>query len=59
VPGQWYEVRVALDGTRITVQVDGEKDLEAEDARFTAGTLAFYAWGNSGVNFRNVMFKAK
>ncbi|MBI5384725.1 MAG: PQQ-binding-like beta-propeller repeat protein [Verrucomicrobia bacterium] len=59
VPGKWYQVRVVLDGPRLTVYVDGQKDLEAEHARFAAGTLAPYAWGNAGVRFRNVMFKAK
>ena len=59
VPGQWYEVRVRLEGPRIAVYVDGVKDLECEDARYVAGTLALYAWGNSGVKFRKVMFRGK
>lgn len=59
VPGQWHEVRLRLAGPRITVEVDGEKDLEAEDPRFTRGTVAPYTWGNSGVKFRNLSFKAK
>jgi hypothetical protein len=59
VPGQWHDVRIDLGGPRITVYVDSQKDLEAEDARFASGTVALYAWGNSGVSFRNLMFQAK
>lgn len=57
VPGQWYELRLVLAGPRLTVFVDGEKDLETEDARLAAGTIALYAWGNSGVTFRNATFR--
>jgi len=59
VAGQWYAVRVVLDGPRIAVWVDGEKDLEAEDGSFAAGTVALYAWGNAGTRFRNLMFKPR
>jgi hypothetical protein len=59
VPGKWYGVRIVLEGPRLTVHVDGEKDLEAEDARLAAGTVAFYAWGNAGVKFRNALFQAR
>jgi outer membrane protein assembly factor BamB len=59
VPGQWYGVRVVLDGPRLTVDVDGRKELEAEDVRFATGTVALYSWGNSGVTFRNVIFNAR
>lgn len=59
MPSQPYEVRVRLDGPRMTVYVDGQVDLEAEDGRFAAGTLALYAWGDEGVSFRNLVFRRK
>ncbi len=56
-PGKWYDVRIVLEGPRVTVYVDGEQDVEATDAQFQAGTVALYSWGNSGVSFRNLRFK--
>ena len=51
---RWYAVRVVLKGPKITVYVDGEKDLEAVDETFKQGTIALYAWGCAGARFRNV-----
>lgn len=59
LPGQWYNVRVRLEGPRLTVYVDDERDLVAEDARFATGTVALYAWGNAGVTFRHLRFQAQ
>lgn len=56
---QWYSVRVVLDGPRITVYVDGQKDLEAVDENFAKGTVALYAWGCAGAKFRNVRWVPK
>ena len=56
---QWYAVKVVLDGPRITVFVDGEKDLEAVDETFTGSTIALYAWGCAGAKFRNVRWSPK
>ena len=53
---RWYSVRVVLDGATITVYVDGQKDLEAADKAFAHGTIALYAWGCAGAQFRNVRF---
>ncbi len=52
--GRWYNVRIVLAGTKITVFVDGQKDLEATDATFSAGTIALHAWGNTGSSFRGI-----
>ena len=52
-------VRVVQDGPKLTVYIDGEKDLEAEDATFPKGTIALYSWGSTGVRFRNIILKPK
>jgi len=52
--GKWHQVRVVLDGPKITVYLDGEKDLEAVDETFARGTFALYAWGCAGAKFRSV-----
>ncbi|MBN2448856.1 MAG: PQQ-binding-like beta-propeller repeat protein, partial [Lentisphaeria bacterium] len=44
-PKRWYEIRVVLDGPRLSVYVDGTKDLEAVDDSFATGAIALYAWG--------------
>ena len=56
---QWYTVRVILAGPRMTVYVDGQKDLEAIDETFPKGTIALYAWGCAGAKFRNVRWVPK
>jgi outer membrane protein assembly factor BamB len=56
--GQWYHVRVVLDGSKMTVFVDGERDLEATDPTIAAGTYALYSWGSTGAQFRNVKWQA-
>lgn len=53
----WQRVRVILQGSRITVEVDGEKDFSIEDDRFAAGTLALYSWGSDNVEFRNIVIR--
>jgi len=54
---RWYRLRVVLQGPRIAVYLDGEKDLEATDETFPRGTFALYAWGCAGAKFRNVKWK--
>jgi len=51
---RWYKLRVVLRGDRMTVFLDGQKDLEATDATFRTGTFALYVWGCAGAKFRNV-----
>ena len=51
---RWYEVRVVLRGPKVTVYVDGVKDLEAVDTTFAEGAIALYSWGCAGAKFRNV-----
>jgi len=56
--GQWYAVRIVLRGPRMRVEVDGEVDLEVNDATLAAGTFAFYSWGSTGARFRNAKWHA-
>lgn len=56
--GTWQQVKIALDGPRITVYVDGQEDLSAVDERFTRGTVALHSWGSDSVEFRRVRMKA-
>ncbi|MFQ5808337.1 MAG: chitobiase/beta-hexosaminidase C-terminal domain-containing protein, partial [Armatimonadota bacterium] len=54
---RWYSLRVVLAGPRITVYLDGEKDLEATDHTLGKGTFALYSWGSTGAKFRNVRWQ--
>ncbi len=58
-PFRWYRISVVLDGPKITVFIDGEKELEAEDNTFRTGTFALYSWGCEGARFRNVVWTEK
>ena len=55
---RWYKLRVVLDGPRITVYLDGKKDLETVDATFRKGTFAMYTWRCVGAKFRHVKWVA-
>ena len=54
VPGQWQQVRIVMDGSKLTVYVNGQEDLEATDSEFTRGTIALHAWGSPGAEFRRI-----
>jgi hypothetical protein len=54
---RWYQLKIVLEGPKISVYVDGEKDLEATDPTFDTGTFALYAWGSAGAKFRNVKWE--
>jgi hypothetical protein len=45
-----------MEGPRITVWVDGEKDFEVEDSTLKQGTIALHSWGTQAVRFRGVRF---
>ena len=50
----WHSVRIVMQGSKLTVFVDGEKDLEIEDETLAQGTVALYSWGTTGVQFRAI-----
>ena len=52
----WHKLRVVLNGPKITVHLDGQKDLEATDETLRSGTFALYTWRCPGAKFRNVKF---
>ncbi|MHB8900915.1 MAG: outer membrane protein assembly factor BamB family protein [Thermoguttaceae bacterium] len=56
---RWYAVRIVLEGPKITVYVDGQKDLEATDPSLAKGPAALYAWGCAGAKFRNIRWTAR
>lgn len=53
----WYELRIVLKGPKITIYLDGVKDLEATDSTFPKGTFSLYAWSCVGAKFRNVRWR--
>ena len=57
--GKWFAVKFVFSGAQITGFVNGEKEFEVQDPTFASGAVGLYSWGNSGVQFRNVRFKAK
>lgn len=56
---KWLQIRIVFNGSKITGYVDGEKDFEIDDPTYDSGTIGFYSWGNSGVQFRNIKFEKK
>jgi alpha-L-arabinofuranosidase len=60
-PGQWHRLRVALDGPRIRVFLDGETapkiDFTDPAAPMLTGSVALRTW-NSDASFRNVRIEA-
>lgn len=55
---RWYPVRIVLEGPKITVYVNGNKEFETYDGTHRKGTIALFCWGNSGALFRDLKFVA-
>jgi len=55
---RWYPVRIVMEGPRITVFVNGQKEFETYDGTHKKGTIALFCWGNSGALFRDLKFVA-
>ena len=53
---EWHEVRLVLEGSKISAYFDGEEDFSVDEARLRTGAIGFYSWGNSGSYFRNLRF---
>jgi outer membrane protein assembly factor BamB len=56
---KWLQIKIVFTGSKITGFINGEKDFEIDDSTYSEGTIGFYSWGNSGVQFRNVKFERK
>lgn len=52
--GAWHQLKIVLDGGRIAIWFDGEKDFEVTDNAVSGGTYGMYAWGCAGAKFRNM-----
>lgn len=57
--GAWQQVKIELDGPRITIFVDGEEDFSVSDQTFASGTIALHSWGSDNVEFRRIKMRAK
>jgi outer membrane protein assembly factor BamB len=57
--GVWQQVRIELDGPRITIFVDGEEDFSVADQTFASGTIALHSWGSDNVEFRRIKMRPK
>jgi hypothetical protein len=55
----WYRFQLELDGPKMRVYVNGEKDFEIEDTTHQQGSFALYAWGCAGARFRNVRWEGR
>lgn len=51
---RWYNVQIAVIGPRITVYLDGEPILQAEDGRIARGRVGVFALSLGDVYFDNV-----
>jgi hypothetical protein len=52
-PGQWNIYEIVLDGSDITVNVNGERVNEAENAEVLAGPIGFQSEGGE-IHFRTI-----
>jgi outer membrane protein assembly factor BamB len=57
-PNTDYDVEIRFSGPKLTIRVNGQKDIEVEDATFDHGTVALYTWGNNKVRFSHLAFSA-
>ncbi|MFT7510931.1 MAG: outer membrane protein assembly factor BamB [Candidatus Omnitrophota bacterium] len=54
-----YAVEVRLNGPQLSIYVNGEQDVEVEDATFSHGTIGLHTWGNDNVRFSRLKFIAE
>ena len=54
VEGQTYQVEMQVEGSQLTVRIDGATIFAVTDSSVTAGTVALYTWANNGARFDNV-----
>ena len=55
VQGQSYQVEFQVEGTQLTVRVDGAIIFNVTDSSLPAGTVALYSWANTGAHFDDVI----
>ena len=54
VEGQTYQVEMQVEGSQLTVRIDGATIFAVSDSSVTAGTVALYTWANNGARFDDV-----
>jgi YD repeat-containing protein len=52
---QTYRLSVSVNGSAITVLIDGVQFYSGTDTSLTSGSVAMYTWRNSGATFDNVV----
>lgn len=54
----WHQLRIHMQGARLTVLLDGQEQLTADDATLPQGTLALHTWGSDRTQFRAIRLEA-
>ncbi len=54
--GRWNTYEIVLQGSRLTVTLNGKTTVDVEDAQFSEGSLGLQ-WGNGTIRFREVKIK--
>ncbi len=54
---QTYRLSVTVNGSALTVSIDGVTFYSGTDSSHASGTVGFYTWRNSGATFDNVIVR--
>ena len=54
VEGQTYQMKMQVEGTQLTVMIDGATIFNVTDSSLATGTVALYTWANDGARFDDV-----
>lgn len=54
VTGQWYDIRVEIDGENLGASIDGVQVIETTDSRLNSGGLGFQIYSNTTTYFDDV-----
>ena len=54
VTGQWYDIRVEIDGENLDVSIDGVQVIQTTDSRLNSGGLGFQIYSNTTTYFDDV-----
>ncbi|MBU2710702.1 family 16 glycoside hydrolase [Zooshikella harenae] len=57
--GQWYSLKINLQGNTIEVSIDDNLILSASDDTYAQGSIGLYTWANQGTWFDDIKIQRK
>jgi len=56
-PGTWYSISTVVNGSAVTVKINGTQAMSVTSSTFSSGSVGFRQWGSEEARFRNLVVK--